>query len=100
MTASIKTRHSLGIIGLAGFLLCAWFGYQCGLGARDSASQAYTLWVSGSQVQAQAASRQNGLWVLAVGGSAVLGLLFLSVCFCSNGAAIRRRGMGLLMLCG
>lgn len=95
-------RHLLGILGLAGFLLCAWFAYQCGLNARASASRAYALWLSGSGApsQAQAASRQNGLWVVAVGASLVLGLLFLSACFFSKRVEVRRRGLGLLLLCG
>ncbi len=94
-------RHLLGILGLAGFLLCAWFAYQCGLHARDSASRAYALWLGGSSAsQAQAASRQNGLWVIAVGASLLLGLLFLSACFSTKRADVRRRGLGLLLLCG
>ena len=102
MSAMIKTRHVLGILGLAGFLLCAWFAYQCGLNARDSASRAYTLWLSGNGApsQVQAASRHNGLWVLAVGASLLLGLVFLSACFSSKRPEVRRRGLGLLLLWG
>jgi hypothetical protein len=99
MSAIIKLKH---LIGFVGFLLCAWFAYQCGLNARDSASRAYTLWLSGSGVasQVQAASRQNGLWVVAVGASLLIGLVFLSTCFYSKRPEVLRRGLGLMLLGG
>lgn len=50
--------------------------------------------------QAQAAARQNGLWIVAAAGSLILGLLFLSTAFSGKGAEIRRRGLGILLLFG
>jgi len=100
MGAILNKRHFFGVLGLAGFLLCAWFSYECGLNARHSASRAYTLWLSGTAAQNQAAARQNGLWVLALAASLLLGLVFLSACFVRRRVEVRHRGIGLLLLSG
>jgi len=102
MSAIIRMRHIFGLLGFVGFLLCAWFTYQYGLGARDSASRAYTLWLSGGSApgQVQAASRQNGLWLLAVAASVLLVVLFLSACLYSRRRAVLRKGIGLMLLGG
>jgi hypothetical protein len=95
-------RHLFGIAGFASFLVCAWFAYYCGVGARDSASRAYTLWVSGSSApnQLHSASRANGLWVVATVACVLLALAFLSTCFWFRRRTILRRGLGLLLLVG
>jgi hypothetical protein len=102
MSAIIKLRHAFGLLGFVGFLLCGWFAYQCGLGARDSASHAYTLWMNGGSFpgQVQAASRQNGIWLLAVAASVLLAVLFLSACLYSRRRAVLRKGTGLMLLGG
>ena len=102
MSAIIKLKQVYGFLGFVGFLLCAWFAYQCRLGARDSASRAYTLWLNGGSAtgQVQAASRLNGLWLLAMAASVLLAVLFLSVCLYSKRGAILRKGIGLMLLAG
>ncbi len=99
MSTKVKARRFYGLLGFAGFLLCAWFAYQCGIGARDSASRAYTAWLSGSD-QSQAAARQNALWVVAMGASLLFGLVFLSTCFFNKRTAVLRVGLGLMLLVG
>ena len=99
MTAIIKAKRFWGLLGFVGFLLCGWFAYQCGLGARDSANRAYSLWLS-EPGQSNVASRQNGLWVLALGASLLLGLLFLATSFYSKRTVILRKGLGLILLVG
>jgi hypothetical protein len=93
-------RHLSGLAGFAGFLVCAWFAYQCGEGARNSASRAYGLWLSGSSApgQVHSASRENGLCVMAMAGALLLGLTFLSTCFWFRRRAVLRRGVGFLLL--
>jgi hypothetical protein len=102
MSAIIKMKQVFGLLGFIGFLLCAWFAYQCGLGARASASRAYTLWlnVGTGPGQVQAASRQNGLWLLAMAASVLLAVLFLSACLYSRRRAVLRKGIGLMLLAG
>ena len=95
-------RHLFGVAGFAGFLLCAWFACHSGVGARDSATRAYTLWLSEGTApnQVHSASRENGLWVVATVAALLLGLAFLSTCFWFRRRAILRRGLGLLLLAG
>ena len=100
MITTIRKQHLLGVFGFLGFLLCAWFAYLGGLHARDSASQAYTLWLSGDSASEElhVASRSNALWTLAVIASILLALVSVSACFCSLRRVVLRRGFGLILL--
>jgi hypothetical protein len=103
MTANQKVRYIVGASGFLGFLLCAWFAYQCGLAARGTASRAYALWLnSGSVVPGQFhdAARQNALWTLAMTASVLLAILCLSSGFFTHRTVIWRKGLALLLLCG
>src|SRR5882762_3973869 len=99
MITIIKRKHVVGLLGLMAFLLCAWFAYQCGLGARNSANRAYSLWLS-EPVGFHAASRQNGLWAIAFFASLLLGLLCLATGWYSRRTLILRKGLGLILLVG
>ena len=90
------------VLGFAAFFLCAWFAYECGLGARNSASSAYTHWLNAGATSGQfrVASGQNGLWMLAMVVSLVMAVLFLSTAFDSKRRMILRKGISILLLLG
>jgi hypothetical protein len=102
MTANQKVRYIAGGCGSAGFVLCAWFSYLCGLAARGNASRAYALWLSPGTASQQYhdAARQNALWTVAMTASVLLAILCLSSGFYAHRAVIWRKGLGLLLICG